>query len=253
MFKSGIGGRHSWFNWGISYNEGFRLPSLQQIYYSGVRNQIVNDVSLKVVNYDNESLVAKNFGIPSLRSERSETWNVHASGRIGKWEFGAEFYLISIYDRIVLSGRFNKTNTPQFQTFFDVNGISAAQFFVNAVNTRTAGLEASVRLSDIKVGDNCTLSAYLGLDTRINPDQDDRISQIIAFDELDESVLFGRDSRGYLANNIANHKIISQLTLAWESGFSLSPRITWFGANYYFFPADTFSLKSKPSGRSWLY
>ena len=246
VVKAGIGGKHGVFNWGISYNDGFRLPSLHQIYYSGVSNQIVNNVSLKVVNYDNESLVAKNFGIPALRSERSEAWNFNATVRAGKFTFSGEFYLISIYDRIVLSGRFNKTNTPQFKSFFETNGISATQFFVNAVNTRTAGLEASIRLSESKISENCKFSGYAGFDMRINPNQADRISQITPFERLDESVLFGRDSRGYLGKAIANHKLIGQMRFEWDNGFSISPRVTWFGANRYFFPGDSFSLAAKP-------
>ncbi|MBS1563188.1 MAG: TonB-dependent receptor, partial [Bacteroidetes bacterium] len=132
-----------------SVSTGFRAPSLHQRYFQNTSTQFVNGVpsnSLTANNYN--PIVREAFGIRELKPETSTGYTL---GFVGKLSQGLTFtidgYFISIKDRIVLSTAFNRSN-PLVNTIMVNNHVdtstSAVQFWTNAVNTETRGIDAVV-------------------------------------------------------------------------------------------------------------
>jgi iron complex outermembrane recepter protein len=131
---------------------GFRAPSLQQTYFNNTSTQFVaNDQgaleAIQVVTARNDSPIAAAFGIPSLQQETS----VNASAGITLTPFEnlsitTDGYFIDIDNRIVLTSQFSETAVPGAGDILDEleGNISAAQFFSNAVDTRTWGADVVV-------------------------------------------------------------------------------------------------------------
>ncbi len=126
---------------------GFRAPSLQQLWFSNVSTQFLADMSgvlqpTQVLTSNNQSPVTRAFGIPRLREERS----IHGSGGVSfhpsdSLTLSADAYYIKLYDRIVLTSQFTNANPIVADILLPFPGVSQAQFFANAVDTSTAGLD----------------------------------------------------------------------------------------------------------------
>ena len=127
---------------------GFRAPSLQQLWFSNVSTQFVTNSmtntleATQVITPNNANPITREaFRIPSLREERS----LNASGGItlksgGNFSLTADGYFIRLKDRIVLTSLFPDTN-PIVAGILAPFGVDQAQFFANAVNTSTKGLD----------------------------------------------------------------------------------------------------------------
>lgn len=130
-----------------SVSNGFRAPSLHQRYFQNTSTQFVNSQpsnSLTANNYN--PIVRDAFGIRELKPETSTNFTLGVSGKLGSGiVFTVDGYFISIRDRIVLSTPFNRSN-PLVNTILNNNHVdsstSALQFWTNAVNTETKGIDA---------------------------------------------------------------------------------------------------------------
>ncbi|HET9622566.1 MAG TPA: TonB-dependent receptor, partial [Kofleriaceae bacterium] len=132
---------------------GFRAPSLQQLWFSNVSSVFIADQTgqlnpKQVLTVNNASPIARQaFGIPKLKQETS----VNASGGItlrpiDNLSITADGYYIRIDNRIVLTNQFIAgTTTPAgldvARLLAPFAGVNAAQFFANAVDTNTYGLD----------------------------------------------------------------------------------------------------------------
>lgn len=126
------------FSLRASYSTGFRAPSLHQVYFNNIGTQFIGGEQLQVGTFNNESPIAKALGIEKLKAETSTNFSGGISTKITKnLTLSADFYLIKIKDRIVLSGRVG----PGFESVLMPVGASSAQFFTNAVNTQTIGFD----------------------------------------------------------------------------------------------------------------
>ena len=131
-------------------SNGFRAPSLHQVWFNNVSTQFVRDedtgelVPNQVLTAHNRSPVAKAFGIPLLEEETSVNLSTGFTARLLRnLSFTADYYSIAIDDRIVLTSRFSNSNATYaalLEPFRDL-GVSRAQFFTNAVDTRTQGVD----------------------------------------------------------------------------------------------------------------
>lgn len=123
---------------------GFRAPSLAQLYFNATATQFVGGVPFEVGTFSNDTALARNLGIPSLKQEESTSFSGGFTAKIptANLTFTVDGYLININDRVVLTDQFapDPTNKP----FFDAANATAATFFANAINTQTKGLEAVI-------------------------------------------------------------------------------------------------------------
>jgi iron complex outermembrane receptor protein len=116
-----------------SFSTGFRAPSLAQIYFNTSFTNFNASGASEVLLAANGSAVTEGFGIDKLREEKSRNGSVGLTGRFGKFTATVDGYLISVSDRIVLTGYFDATALNL--------GVDSAQFFVNGVSTVTKGVD----------------------------------------------------------------------------------------------------------------
>jgi iron complex outermembrane receptor protein len=128
---------------------GFRAPSLQQLWFNNVStiflpNPMTNQLEPnQVLTSNNSSPITQAFGIPELKKETS----LNLSGGITlrpmeNLSVTVDGYFIRIQDRIVLTATFPTGNPVVADILSDFPGINQAQFFANAVDTDTQGIDA---------------------------------------------------------------------------------------------------------------
>ncbi|MGH9885897.1 MAG: TonB-dependent receptor, partial [bacterium] len=95
---------------------GFRAPSLQQLWFNNISTRFLADmtgnlVPNQVLTVNNASPIAKAFGVPELKQERSNNFSAGLTLRpFENLSVTADAYLIQIKNRIVLSSTFPTTN-----------------------------------------------------------------------------------------------------------------------------------------------
>jgi len=129
-----------------SVSNGFRAPSLHQRYFQNTSTQFVGGLPSNSLTANNFNPIVRNaFGIKELKPETSISYTVGFAGKIGEGiTYTVDGYFISIKNRIVLSTPFNRMN-PLVDTILKQNNVdpttSALQFWTNAVNTETKGID----------------------------------------------------------------------------------------------------------------
>ena len=136
-----------------SVNTGFRAPSLHQVYFNNLSTQFLPGASgelepFEVGTFRNDSDVAKAVGIPPLKQETSLNFSGGAVLRMGEtMSLTADMFRVRVDDRIVISGNFTaralEETAPQIAAALLSTGASRAQFFTNATQTVTSGVEFS--------------------------------------------------------------------------------------------------------------
>jgi iron complex outermembrane receptor protein len=147
-----------------SVNTGFRAPSLHQRYFQNTSTQFSGGVPLQALTANNYNPVVRNaFGIQELKPEKSYSFTAGVVGSIGKGlTFTIDAYFIRINDRIVLSTQFARSNgivDSILKANSVIASVTALQFWTNAINTETRGIDIVVT-ERFKLGKgNATLSA----------------------------------------------------------------------------------------------
>ena len=213
------------------YATGFRAPSLHQVFFQNISTQFVGGESFQVGTFNNESAVVKEaFGVKNLKPELSSHLSLGFSGKLGKdLTFSADYYRINIEDRIVLSGRFSEG----YESVLDPFGVGAAQFFTNAIDSRTSGVDISLEYKT-NIADGILTSTLGGNFNSTKVVGDVKVPEIL---QGQENVLFNREEIGRVEDAQPSYKIISQL--AYEMGkYKVQLNNTLFGEVRYFHPSD---------------
>ena len=121
---------------------GFRAPSLGQSNFSSVATNFISGVPFEIRTFAVGSPGAQLLGATKLKAEESVNQSLGLTFQpISALSLSADYYRVSIDNRIVLSGNFID---PSVRTLLENNGIpgvSGARFFTNAIDTRTNGLD----------------------------------------------------------------------------------------------------------------
>ncbi|MEE9363745.1 MAG: TonB-dependent receptor [Cellulophaga sp.] len=147
-----------------SISSGFRAPTLHQIYTQKAQYSFVPGQGIQVGGLiNNVSTQAKLLGIPQLDAETSTNFTVGFGGKIANnFSYTFDYYNIAVKDRIVLSTEIGPTdagNTP-LDAILTNNNLSDVSFFVNAIDTRTSGVDVVLGYKNIELGSG-TLSLNL--------------------------------------------------------------------------------------------
>lgn len=146
-----------------SASTGFRAPSLHQRYFQNTSTQFVNGLPSQALTANNYNPIVRNaFGIDGLSPETSKSLTAGFVGNISSnLSFTVDGYFIRIDDRIVLSSQFNRSN-PLVNTILNNNSvdptINALQFWTNAINTETKGVDVVITQRFRLGAGNATLS-----------------------------------------------------------------------------------------------
>lgn len=198
-----------------SVSTGFRAPSLAQRYYTLEFTNFQGGDMVTVQLASNDSEVAKEVGIPSLKEEKS----VNASGgftfNTDKFTATVDGYFIRIKDRIVLTGHFDQSDDA-IGPILEADRIDQVQFFTNAIDTRTSGVDMIFSYSD-QIGAGQFTGTLAG---NIN---DMKITDIHTTDELagKEDIYLEERERAFILASAPKTKF----------NLNLNYEINWFTAN----------------------
>ena len=196
---------------------GFRAPSLTQIYYNlrftGFQDGVLTETLLSA----NNSPVTQGFGIEPLKEEQSLNASVGLAYKNKSFTATVDGYYIDISDRVVISGFFDAS-------FLNV-GVEGAQFFANAADTRSMGLDVVL-----------SYRAELGAQQSLTATLAGNLNQLEVTDvkngNLDEATFFGGRERSLLEDAAPNSKFA--LSLNYDAGrVNVGLNSTLFGAVSY--------------------
>lgn len=124
-----------------SISTGFRAPSLQQSFFTSTSSVIQNGAVVETGTFPATSAVATALGARPLEAETSDNYSLGAVFRFGGFDLTVDAYQIDIQNQIVLSELINRSFSTQVATLLDPQGIQAARFFLNGVETTTKGID----------------------------------------------------------------------------------------------------------------
>ena len=215
---------------------GFRAPSLQQLWFSNVSTQFLPDAGgmlqpTQVLTSNNQSPVTKAFAIPKLREEQS----INASGGITmrpveNLSITGDYYLIQLKDRIVLTSQFTNANAVVADILAPFPGVSQAQFFANAVDTLTQGVDVVVDYAvdlgegslTLTAGANYTKTTVRAINIPRSLD-----ARFTDKGQL-ETFFFGRQARNRLEDSVPHQKGTAAVRYAF-GGLSALARANYYG------------------------
>jgi iron complex outermembrane receptor protein len=124
-----------------SVSTGFRAPSLVQRFYNTTFTNAVSGELIDQLIAKNNSPITRALGIPALKQETATNASVGFTFEAGGFTATVDGYYVEIKDRIVLTGGFDDTD-PEIGDDLQNLGVAFAQFFTNALDTKTTGLDA---------------------------------------------------------------------------------------------------------------
>ena len=225
-------------------NTGFRAPSMPQIHFSSRAFQFVTvdneQTGIDIAHFNSENRITQLFGIQSLTAETSQNFNLGVITRVIKnLSLTFDVYRIDIKNRIVVTGRFSAEDDERFAEILEPTGIRHAQFFTNAVDTKTHGIDFGLNyhLSFKKSALRVTAA---GAFTRTRLKNDENGQPLINTSDLLASyknILFNREEISRIEVAQPKSKIILRLNYKrnkWETTLTT----TRFGAIQYIHPDD---------------
>lgn len=215
-----------------SVSTGFRAPSLHQRYFSTTSTLFVNGIPYEVGTFSNDSRAAKLLGIPELRAEKSKSVSLGFTSTINKFKITIDGYLTRINDRVIYTDLFQGNNSPTApaadQELFRLLALAnanRAQFFANAINTETKGVDVVMSYGTRLGGGNfrADVAGTVSKTMKVGP--------VMASELLKgkENIYFSEASRIYLESSVPRVK--ANLTLTYGIGkFNFFVRNVYFGS-----------------------
>jgi iron complex outermembrane receptor protein len=159
---------------------GFRAPSLNQSYFSSVVTNFEadpttgNPVPFEIGIFPVNSVEARALGARPLRPESSKNFSAgFATTPVENLTFTSDFYYIAIDNRIAITG-FLGNGTDSVSAILRNVGSRAttAQFFTNAIDTRTRGLDITGDYTIPTLGGTAGLNAVFNFTRTTIPNED---------------------------------------------------------------------------------
>ena len=153
-------------------SNGFRAPSLHQIYFSTTATLFSNGVPSEIGTFSNDSQMAKLLGIPQLKQEVSQSGSIGFTAKIpnANLTLTADAYIVNVKDRVILTNSFSRPGgTPApgspaevLNGLFDGAGATSATFFANAIDTQSKGIDIVIS-QKANLGSGATLKNDLSV------------------------------------------------------------------------------------------
>lgn len=236
-----------------SISNGFRAPSLHQIYYASTTTTLTPEgiTQNRIINNLDPALAI--LGVPKLMPETSFNLGTGFSYKLSdRIDFSGDVYKINVKDRIVLSGQVGKAeelNSPINQLLESINTESAG-FFLNAVNTTTKGLNLIFNIEQLPIGQG-RLKATIATNFSKTTVQDVHLPRFIEENNLRNEV-FSREDISRLETWRPQQKILLMTTYT-KGPWSATLSVNRFGKVSYKHPIDarddaSYSAKTLTNG-----
>ena len=235
-----------------SVNTGFRAPSLHQLHFTNVSTQFVTNEAGETVaqergTYPNSSSVAKALGIPDLKQERSVNFSGGVVARLSPTtSFTADAFRVTVQDRIVISGSFTAAKLagiPDAIAGLDAVNATAAQFFTNAAETVTSGMEFS--FNSLHAWRNGSVLDFGVSGMLVNTELDGGVNAPMLLAGLEDTIFGGQD-RSILTEWQPNTRVQGMADYS-IGPFSVGGAVRYFGS---YWVQEGGSLGERPCGAS---
>jgi len=228
-----------------SASTGFRAPSLAQIYFNSTFTDVVGGVIVDKVIASNVSPIARTLGIPALKQERATNASFGFTATPFKgFSLSVDGYYVQIKDRIVLTGAFDNSDTT-IAADLNAVGVAAAEFFTNAVNTTTTGVDVVLMYSK-SFGNSRIQFSIIGNMNSMS------IDNIYTNDKLagKEDIYFGPRDQKFLLASAPKNKFTVKLGYGIKrfnldlhvNQFGEVALVNWSGNDYTYTPKTTLDL-----------
>jgi iron complex outermembrane receptor protein len=203
-----------------SVSRGFRAPSMVQSHYSNFVNISFDNAGNSIINpiIPSTSELAKLIGVDGLKKETSLDYSLGITSKIGDhFTLTADLYQIDVDNRIMLSGNIDVSKIPAFKA---AGFPQTANVFVNAIDTRTNGLEIVANYwTKFGSGHKLTLNAaYSSMVTTLRNTRTTSTGVVVA----------DKVAALYITDGLPKDKLIASATLD-LSKFSFMTRVSNFG------------------------
>jgi iron complex outermembrane recepter protein len=210
---------------------GFRAPSLPQLWFNNIATLLPN----QVLTSNNESPVTKAFGIPKLNEERA----INVSGGLAlrpleNLSLTVDGYFIRIKDRIVMTSQFPASDPAVGPILAPFPGVTRAQFFANAVDTDTQGIDAVVDYAVRVGGGTVVVSGAANFtktqvrDVDIPQSLQDRFMELGGDPALLRTYFFGRLAKNRLEDSLPHQRGAASVRYTYR-GWSALVRGNYYG------------------------
>lgn len=233
-----------------SASTGFRAPGIQQLWYSTIATQFVNDPNngnkptpTNILISPNRSQVTEAFGVPHLKEETSVNFSGGFTARLlGNLSLSTDYYRVVMKDRVVLSGLFGTDDSvlggPVSTILGGFPGVGSAQFFINAVDTTTNGVDVVADYTQhLSRGALKATVAANFTNTKVDavhvpPSMLEKFNTIAGGPERVAELFLGRYGKNRLEDLLPRQK--GTLGLRWDyDGWSAGVRANFFGPTEY--------------------
>ena len=194
-----------------SHSTGFRAPTLHQRHLTNSQYIIVasSPEPLLQGTLANNNAAVEELGVPNLFAETSKNTSFGLTYKHNSnFSASLDFYQINVNDRVLFSSQIGSdaddTTTNPVEQILEDNGVVAVQFFINAGDTKTTGVDFVMNYRNIELG-NGTLDASLAANFNKTT-----IASINTPDALAENGydIFARIEKGLITNARPRSKVI---------------------------------------------
>ena len=121
---------------------GFRAPGLAQSFFSHVTTNVIGGQFQEIGNFPVNNRASQIFGAKPLKDETSVNYSAgFAFTPADNFTITADYFHITINDRILLGATFNDAVSQQILADSGFGNIAGVQFFTNGLDTKTDGVD----------------------------------------------------------------------------------------------------------------
>ena len=139
-----------------SYSTGFRAPSLHQRYLINSQYIVVAGSPDPVLQgtLANDNPAVKALGVPDLFAETSANITAGLTYKFSNYLSGSvDFFQINVDDRVLFSSQITAAvEGDAIDQILKQNGVVGVQFFINAGDTKTNGVDLVLNLNRVEAG-----------------------------------------------------------------------------------------------------
>lgn len=204
-----------------SYSTGFRAPTLHQRHITS--SQYIHAINSPTPTLQrtlpNNNKAVKDLGVPSLFAETSKNISAGLTYKVsGNLSASVDFYNIKVNDRVLFSSQIGYKNgsstniTNPVEQILKDNNVEAVQFFINAGDTKTTGVDIVINYRDLKLNNN-KLSINFAANFNRTTINTITTPQVIANAGYN---IFDRQEQGLITNSRPKSKVILGLNYVGE-------------------------------------
>ncbi|BAV94228.1 TonB-dependent receptor [Ichthyobacterium seriolicida] len=211
-----------------SFSTGFKAPTLHQKYYQAGTTLILDGQLTDVFSLNTEHMFLERIGIPRLNPEKSMNVSVGAGFKVPDvFTLTIDGYMIDIDDRIVFSNTIRSKavkDGTDLKRYLEEYDLASAQFFLNALHTRTFGVDLvmSMNKKKLPIGN---IYGRLGFNFNRTRIVKEKLPEVIENSE-NKMEFFSLSDRSRIETSVPNFK--GNISLTYE----LSPLSFTVDANY---------------------